>query len=40
MTAYKDMNILFKEPLKKSGLSLFDNIEQTNYTISLIEPKK
>lgn len=40
MTAYKDMDILFKELLEKSGLSLFDTIEQTNYTISLIEPKK
>ena len=40
MTAYKDMDDLFKQLLEKSGLTLFDTIEQTNYTISLIEPKK
>ncbi len=38
MTAYKDMDSLFKQLLEKSGLHLFDTIEQTNYTISLIEP--
>ncbi|MCK1480743.1 hypothetical protein IVB27_39990 [Bradyrhizobium sp. 197] len=37
MTAYKDMDDLFKQLLEKSGLKLFDTIEQTNYTISLIE---
>jgi hypothetical protein len=40
MTAYKDMDDLFKQLLERSGLKLFDTIEQTNYTISLIEPKK
>jgi hypothetical protein len=40
MTAYKDMDDLFKQLLEKSGLKLFDTIEQKNYTISLIEPKK
>ncbi|APO53539.1 hypothetical protein LUI11_00245 [Bradyrhizobium diazoefficiens] len=40
MTAYKDMDDLFKQLLEKSGLSLFDTIEQTNYTISLIERKQ
>jgi hypothetical protein len=40
MTAYKDMDDLFKQLLEKSGLTLFDTIEQTNYTISLMEPKK
>jgi hypothetical protein len=39
MTAYKDMDDLFNQLLQKSGLTLFDTIEQTNYTISLIEPK-
>ncbi|MGX9430206.1 MULTISPECIES: hypothetical protein [Bradyrhizobium] len=39
MDAYKDMDDVFKLLLKKSGLSLFDTIEQTNYTISLIEKK-
>ena len=38
MTAYKDMDDLFNQLLEKSGLKLFDTIEQTNYTISLIEP--
>lgn len=37
MDAYKDMDDLFKLLLEKSGLKLFDTIEQTNYTISLIE---
>jgi hypothetical protein len=40
MTAYLDMDELFKLLLQKSGLALFDTIEQTNYTISLIEPKQ
>jgi hypothetical protein len=40
MTAYKDMDDLFRMMMEKSGLSVFDTIEQTNYTISLIEPKK
>ena len=39
MTAYKDMDDLFKQLLEKSGMKLFDTIEQTNYTISLIERK-
>ncbi|MBB4360623.1 hypothetical protein GGD65_001621 [Bradyrhizobium sp. CIR18] len=39
MDAYKDMDDVFKLLLEKSGLSLFDTIEQTNYTISLIEKK-
>jgi hypothetical protein len=40
MTAYKDMDDLFNQLLAASGMKLFDTIEQTNYTISLIEPKK
>jgi hypothetical protein len=39
MAAYLDMDDLFKVLLDNSGLTLFDTIEQTNYTISLIEPK-
>ena len=40
MEAYFDMDNLFNSMLEKSGLKLFDTIEQTNYSISLIEPKK
>jgi hypothetical protein len=40
MNAYKDMDDLFNQLMERSGLKIFDTIEQTNYTISLIEPKK
>jgi hypothetical protein len=40
MTAYKDMDDLYNQLMTASGLKIFDTIEQTNYTISLIEPKQ